>query len=154
MKLQFNKKCTGEKELFIGIFAVLAGLFLLTVKDKNTGFYTIYPKFVFGALIAVGCFMIGKACFQPADRNQKGKRVQAYEIIILALLLLIRPLMTVLGIYSTLFLICTAIGVLLEQDRSAKTIGALAAFNLALSAVLYVAFTILLKVNMPRGLLI
>ena len=153
VKLQFNKKVLGEKEFFIGIFAVVFGGFLLMEKDKNPEIYQIYPRFVFTALMMIGIIMAGKAVLQSEAKNKKGTGVTVLELIILALLLAVRPGMEFLGIYSTLFLVCMAIGILLEKERTMKNLGKLACYNLGLTAVLYVAFTVLLRVNMPKVLL-
>ena len=153
VKLRLNKNVFGEKEFFIGIFAVVFGGFLLTEKDKNPELYQIYPKVISTALIIIGVLMVGKALLQPEEKNKKGTGVAALELIILVLLLLVRPAMEFLGIYSTLFIVCMAIGFLLEKERTLKHMGKLACYNLVLTAVLYVAFTVLLRVNMPKGLL-
>nr|WP_252198587.1 tripartite tricarboxylate transporter TctB family protein [Clostridium sp. MCC353] len=151
--MRLNKKVFGEKEFFIGIFAVVFGGFLLMEKDKNPELYQIYPRVIFTALIIIGVLMAGKALLQSEEKNKKGTGVTAPELIILAFLLIVRPAMEFLGIYSTLYVVCMAIGLLLEKERTMKHVGKLACYNLALTAVLYVAFTVLLRVNMPKGLL-
>lgn len=153
MDMKFNRRFFGEREFFIGLFSIAAGVFLFLERDKNPELYQIYPRFVFSALVAVGVIMVIKALAQPEEKNQKGAGVTALEIVILLLVLAVRPVMAWLGIYSTLFLACMAVGVLLEKERTLKNLGALVCYNLILTAVLYVAFTVLLRVNMPKGLL-
>ena len=72
----------------------------------------------------------------------------------MAILLMSRPLMGILGLYTTVFLISVLVSLLIKKDKSLVSAGKTLVFNLILMGILYGAFAVLLKVNAPAAWLI
>lgn len=153
MKIQFQKRFGFCREFYIGLFGMGVGLFLLAARDRNTGMYLIYPRVIFISMILLGGIMTAAALFGKGKEDIAGVRISWFELAFLALLLAAKPLMDLLGIYSAVFLVGAVLSLLILRERTVRNIVKAIVFNGVMTAVLYLAFSVLLKVNTPKGLL-
>ncbi len=153
MKLKWNPKAYLEREFYVGLFSLLLGIILITAPDRNTGLYRIYPRVVFGGLIVMGVLMVFYALFVRGGNNIARAKIFPFELLLLAVILISRPLIGTLGLYCSVFLVDLAVSLLIIQDKSAKGFLGTLVFNLVLIAVLYGVFALFLKVNAPNALL-
>lgn len=154
MKWNMNSKAYLERELYIGIFSMMLGIFFLYAPDRNRDLYRVYPKTVFWGLILSGMVMVFHTVFIKGDNNIGKARIKGFELLLMAILLMSRPLMGILGLYTTVFLISVLVSLLIKKDKSLVSAGKTLVFNLILMGILYGAFAVLLKVNAPAAWLI
>ena len=153
MKLKWNPKAYLERELYVGLFSIILGIILLYAPDRNEDMYRIYPKIVFSGLIFMGVVMTFYALLIKGGNNIAKAKIHVFEILVLAIVLISRPLISSLGLYSSVFIVTLAISFLLQKDKTPKNIFKVVIFNIAMIVVLYCAFALFLKVNAPDALL-
>ena len=154
MHFKFNTKAYREREIYIGLFSILLGSIMLFAPDRNEDLYLIYPKVVFVGLIGIGAIMFLFALFVKAGDNIAKSKVEPIEILLLLILMSSRFLIGTLGLYSTVFIVTFLISIIVQKDKSIKSLLKTLLFNIVLIVVLYAAFAVLLKVNAPDAWLI
>lgn len=154
MKLKLNTKAYLNKELYVGIFAILFSIILMNLKDNNSDLYVIYPKTIYKAMLAIGIVMVVTTFFSDPNKDYGKVGIALSEIVVLGLLLISRPLIGFLGLYSSIFIISTSLSIFINPDKSKKNIIKLLVFNIILIVFLFIAFDVFLKVNAPNALFI
>lgn len=151
MKRKLNTKVYLAREFYVGLFSVGLGLFLMKAPDRNQDLYLIYPKVVFCGLVLIGGVMVLASLFGNEGSSIGRARIGIYELFMLAVIMLARPLISSAGLYTATFLICFSISILMERDKSLKGILKTLLFDLVLICVLYAAFAVVLQVNAPEA---
>lgn len=152
MKQKLNSKAYLERELYIGFFGIILGIFLMFAPDRNTDLYIIYPRAVFAGIIAISAVMVLSTLFGGQSGSIKKARISPLEVLVLLIIVSARFLINTLGLFISVFLISTAISLLVNRDRSVKGLLNVLLFNVVLIAVLYLMFAVFLKVNAPKAL--
>ena len=152
MKQKLNSKAYLERELYIGFFGIILGTFLMFAPDRNTDLYIIYPRAVFAGIITISTVMVLSTLFGGQSGSIKKAKVCPLEVLVLLIIVSTRFLIDTLGLFSSVFLISTAISLLVNRDRSVKGLLKILLFNVVLIAVLYLMFAVFLKVNAPKAL--
>lgn len=153
-KLRFHKEFYHDKDFYIGIFSALLGISLNWYPQKAVADNGIYPHFVFQLFIWLGLFMILKSVFYSAKNSLSDLRFSPLELMLVVIIALAMPLSRFLGMYTAIGLVCLLTNLLALGDFSRETVVKVLFYNAVLIGTMYVVFSILLRIIIPKGLLI
>jgi hypothetical protein len=135
----------------------LAGVLLLAGLQHADSEAYLFPNLLAGVLVIVGLLMLLTEGFQTSeDVKPSGFNFEVFIKIVPALLIFVAYLLLaeMLGFFATSFLAFVAIGTLYSPEDSVfRAIGLCVISALVFFTVLYVVFVLLLKVQLPAGLL-
>ncbi len=144
-----KRKIFLSKTGIASVAAILFGAGMLLTASSKIG---MYPRVVFAAMIFLGAYalveMRWKGCGAALER------VSVKELLLI-LMLFINPLIgKMLGFYASGFLALLGISALIETPDSPKAWGKLVVYLLGVTAVVYVVFSVLLRIHTPKGIIL
>ena len=154
IEFHFDRSFYKHGEFYIGLFSVMLGTAMFFAKNNDTGLYLDYPRTIFWGLILIGVLMMGKAMFlaRPGGEARGIEPIDLCEVAILALILFAQPLITSLGMYPALFLLCVAISLLINDRWTLRRIAGIIAYDLVLIVACWLCFSVVFGAHVPAGI--
>ena len=128
---------------------LLAQTMTIKVADSR-----MLPMLSFVLCSVSGTVLLIQSLTGRANDETGGLLFARKEWLAIVALLACWALMPALGFFASIFLMLMAISLIMAEGWSARTVGRLAALNLAFTACLYVVFVVLLQMVTPSGLII
>lgn len=145
-----KKSILGDGNLVVGIIALVFGLWMSVYFKTSKG---IYPLIIFGLMVFLGALLIIFSISGKSKASVPGK-ISIREAVVM-LLLFATPLSAkTVGFYLSGTLAIYLIMQLFSPSRNVKQLIKTAVYSICTGAAVYVVFTVLLKINTPKGFLI
>lgn len=145
---------TLERWVSVGGIALAAALYALAAVPENQEAY-VFPKLVTMVMCVIGVCLLVTGWRKRRERKESGPLVEWTKLApILAILLLFILAAEHVGFYTSSFLMFAAIGILYSpKRRSIVAARRCVPVSVGFMAVLYAVFAVLLRVQMPAGVL-
>ncbi len=148
-------KITLNRRFFVALLvAMVAGLiFRVSYFQENSEAY-LFPAIIAVAMLALSLISLAREtfdlCVDDFQAFAFGRQLPAIVMMIAAV-----ALVEILGMYVCAFLVLTMVSLWYspEEDNKRRLIRSLA-FSAGFTAFMYVLFSLLLNVQLPRGILI
>lgn len=145
---------TIERWVSLGGIALAIGLYVLAVLPENQEAY-VFPQLVTLVMCVIGVCQLVTGWRKPREKQGAGPLVEWTKLMpIFAILLLFILGAELVGFYTSSFLMFAAIGILYSpKRRSMVAARRCVPVSVGFIAVLYAVFAVLLRVQMPEGVL-
>ncbi|MDY0287569.1 MAG: tripartite tricarboxylate transporter TctB family protein [Sphaerochaeta sp.] len=149
------KKMFLTKDLYVAlVMLVFSGINLWQISTIRIPASRMMPTFTLVVTGASALSLLVRSFMHEPDGQAKLLLFAKKEIIMIIMLLVTANIISVVGFYTSSFLLALGIGLLMETTMTKKTLLAIGLRALILMAVVYIMFSLLLGMYLPRGVLI
>lgn len=147
------KKAVKQKDFWTSLIIIGFGIFLFSQIHSEENIHEVFPKIVCGSMIAVGLLQLLSALRVKTSESVNTFKISLLEIVFIIVLIATITLIDILGFYVSAMLCSVTLLLLLFRQRTIKVVLSSVLYSAVLLGVVYVVFTIGLKIKLPAGLL-
>lgn len=149
-----TKSGLKQKDFWLGIFIILASVALLLKTGFQYQDHYMLPRFIFFGALVTGMVMLVQSFTKKSQANLKDLSFNFYEILVPILVFVTLAVVNLLGFYLTSAIFTIVLFAFLIKDFSVKGIIRSVVYSIFLNIAVYIIFTVLFRIMMPRGLFI
>lgn len=146
-----NNLIKNKQDVLLGLAFLVFGLAMMVSIGNKWGLYTMI---VFGLIAFLGGFMLVSTLVKKNSGSGMKAQISIYELLLMVVLVASVALITKLGFYATAFIAVLIISMLTSKEKlTVKSMLTTVTYSVVVCVATYFIFSVLLKMNVPTGIL-